>query len=47
MLQEQMFDIIYNKMAKKMYNIKEYTEKTFESIKHIDEQENEFWEQEN
>ena len=31
-------------MAKKMYNIKEYTEKTFESIKHIDEQGNEFWE---
>ena len=27
-----------------MYNIKEYTEKTFESIKHIDEQGNEFWE---
>ena len=39
-----MFDIIYNKMAKKMYNIKEYTEKTFESIKHIDEYGNEFWE---
>ena len=30
-----------------MYNIKEYTEKTFESIKHIYEHGNEFWEQEN
>ena len=27
-----------------MYNIKEYTEKTFESIKYIDEYGNEFWE---
>ena len=27
-----------------MNNIEEYTEKTFESIKHIDEYGNEFWE---
>lgn len=27
-----------------MSSIEEYTEKTFESIKHIDEFENEFWE---
>ncbi len=26
-----------------MNNIEEYTEKTFESIKHIDEYKNEFW----
>lgn len=30
-----------------MSSIEEYTEKTFESIKHIDEFENEFWRQEN
>lgn len=28
----------------KMSNIKEYTKKTFESIKHTDEFENEYWE---
>ena len=27
----------------KMYEIKEYTEKLFEDLKHIDENGNEFW----
>lgn len=43
-MSEQMTDITYSKGSLvKMSNIEEYTEKTFENIKHINEFENEYW----
>lgn len=43
-----MFDIIYNEGGLvKMSNIEEYNEKTFESIKHLDDLGNEYWEVQN
>ncbi len=40
-----MFAILYSKgRLVNMSNIEEYTEKTFEDIKHIDDNGNEFWE---